>query len=430
MYRPATKIWLSFLALLGVAVSVTALYEHVIYRYGLALGPSFCNISQHINCEAVNASDWSVFFGLPVASYGIFFYISVFGLLLVSGANRRVSDLQATGVVFLASALGTIVSVALFLISEFVIGALCLLCMALYLVTFLLLVVSWWGLGCGFRAALIGGVQEALGFGRCVLRGERAALAGFVGLLLLGALIVISPVLTFEVAKGILKGAGGSLSEGDPVAAWRGAPRVDIPLSLNSGAFGDYSKGDPNALIQIVEFADFECPGCRVMYSALDQLLERFKGRYQLIFKNYPLDSACNPGITRSFHRNSCFAAYFARCAGEQGRFWEALEYLFTEPLLELSSGADRGEADSLDKQSSVDVRESLLEDGASELGLDPQGLRECVNSGRYLARVQEEVKQGDNLGLRSTPSFWVNGRKVEHPTPEVLNQIFSGILG
>ncbi len=415
--------------LIGVAVSLTALYEHVIYRYGLASGPSFCNISQHINCEAVNASDWSVFFGLPVAAYGLFFYLASLGLLLFSGPKRSVSDLQATRLVFLGGALGSIVSVALFLISEFMIGALCLLCMALYLVSFLLLGISWWGLGGGFRAAFIGGVLELLGFVRCVLRGERAALAGFVSLLLLGAFVVLSPVLTFGVAKAVLKGAGDHLSEGDPVVAWRGSPRVDIPLALNSGAFGDYAKGDLNAPIQIVEFADFECPGCRVIYSALDQVLERFKGRYHLIFKNYPLDSACNPGITRSFHRNSCFAAYFARCAGEQGRFWQALDYLFTNPLLELSTGNHKGDGDPVENRSSDEVRERLLDDGAGELGLDPQGLRECVSSGRYLARVHEEVKQGDDLGLRSTPSFWVNGRKVERPTPEALNQIFSAIL-
>lgn len=425
MYRPVSKIWIYLLSLLGVVVSATALYEHIIYRYGLATGPSFCNISQHINCEAVNASEWSLFLGLPIASYGLFFYVAVLGLLWISGPSRKVSDARANHVVFVSGVVGSLVSIALFLISEFVIGALCLMCMALYLVSFLLLGVSWWGAGTGFRAALIGGVQQLVGFVVSAMRGDRAALAGAVSLLLWGVVATASPAITYSLAKAV-RGAGAShgnsaLAERDPVTAWRQAPQVQIPIVVDAGAFGDYAKGDAAAPIQIVEFADFECPGCRVLYAALGPLLEKFKGRYYFIFKNYPLDSACNPGITRKFHENACFAAYFIRCAGEQGRFWEALDYAFTDPVLERD-----GESDDAKVQQ---VRDVMLSDGAAALGLDPQALRECVASERYLTRVRGEVKQGDELGLHSTPSFWVNGRKVERPTPDALEQIFSAIL-
>jgi uncharacterized membrane protein/protein-disulfide isomerase len=425
MYRPVSKIWIYLLSALGVAVSATALYEHIIYRYGLATGPSFCNISQHINCEAVNASEWSLFLGLPIASYGLFFYVALLGLLWVSGPTRQVSDVRANYVVFVGGLAGSVVSVILLLISEFVIGALCLICMVLYLVSFLLLGISWWGAGTGFRAALIGGVQQLLGFVVSVVRGEKAAVAGAVSLLLWGVVAAASPAMTYSLAKAV-RGAGASsgdssLAVRDPVAAWRQAPQVQIPTAVNAGAFGDYAKGDAAAPIQIVEFADFECPGCRVLYAALVPLLEKFKGRYYFIFKNYPLDSACNPGITRKFHENACFAAYFIRCAGEQGRFWEALDYAFTDPVLERD-----GESDDAKVQQ---VREVMLSDGAAALGLDSQALRDCIGSARYMTRVREEVKQGDDLGLHSTPSFWVNGRKVERPTPEALERIFSAIL-
>jgi uncharacterized membrane protein/protein-disulfide isomerase len=425
MYRPVSKTWLYALSVCGAAISTLALYEHVVYRYGLATGPSFCNISQHINCEAVNASDWSVFFGLPIASYGLFFFGAVVGLLWVSGPTRRLSEARANQVVFIGGVVGSLVSILLLAISEFLIGALCLLCVGLYLVTFLVLGVAWWGSGQGFRATLVGGLRELVGFVFGIFRGERAKLAGTISLLLWGMVAALSPVVTFNVAKIVAgtrsAGVHSDRAERDPVAAWRAAQVEQIPLSIDSGASGDYAKGVPGSPIQIIEFADFECPGCRLLYTGLQPVLAKYEGKYHFVFKNYPLDSACNPGITRKFHQNSCFAAYFIRCAGEQGRFWEALGYAFTDPVLERD-----GELDDAQVQS---VRDSMVSEGASALGLDPEALRECVVSGRYLARVRDEVKQGDDLHLQSTPSIWVNGRKVERPTAEALDRIFALIV-
>jgi uncharacterized membrane protein/protein-disulfide isomerase len=425
MYRPISKWWLYVLSVCGAAISAIALYEHVIYRYGLAAGPSFCNISQHINCEAVNASEWSVFFGLPIASYGLFFYGAVLGLLWISGPTRRLSDARVNKVVFVGGVVGSLVSILLLCISEFLIGALCLLCLALYLVSFLLLALTWWGSGEGFRNTLIGGLQELVGFVAGILRGERATLAGGVSLLLWGMVAALSPVVAFNAAQIVTGRSGGNVHDNhaqrDPVVAWREAQAKQIPLSIGAGAFGDYAKGVQGAPIQIVEFADFECPGCRLLYGALQSVLKKYEGRYHFVFKNYPLDSTCNPGITHKFHQNACFAAYFIRCAGEQGRFWEALDYAFTDPVFERD-----GELDAAQVQS---VRDTVVSEGASLLDLDSIALRECVFSERYLQRVRDEVKQGDELHLQSTPSVWVNGRKVERPTSEALERIFAAII-
>lgn len=425
MYRPKSKHCLTVLALLGAAISTLALYEHVVYRYGLATGPSFCNISQHINCEAVNASDWSVFFGLPIASYGLFFFGAVLGLLWVSGPTRGLSDSRANQVVFVGGVIGSLISILLLAISEFIIGALCLLCLGLYLVTFLLLAITWWGSGQGFRTTLLGGLHELVGFVVGIFRGERSRLAGTIGLLLWGMVAVLSPVFAFNAAKmatakrGV--GAHGDHVGRDLVAAWRAAQVEQIPLAVNSGAFGDYAKGVQGAPIEIVEFADFECAGCRMLHTAMQAVLGKYEGKYHFIFKNYPLDSACNPGITKRFHQNSCFAAYFVRCAGEQGRFWQALDYAFTDPVLERDRALDDAQLQSL--------RDTILSEGSATLGLDPEPLRECVLSERYLSRIRDEVAQGDKLKLQSTPAIWVNGRKVERPTPEALDRIFAVLV-
>jgi uncharacterized membrane protein/protein-disulfide isomerase len=422
MYRKSAKLCILILALSGAAISAIALYEHIIYRTGLATGPSFCNISSHINCEAVNASDWSLIFGFPIASYGLFFYVAVLGLLLVSGPNRVLSDERANRIIFLGGVLGSLASTALFAISEFIIGALCLMCMGLYLISFALLAVTWWGSGATFKANLVGGARELGVFVDGLCRRDRRVFAGAICLIILATLAALSPTIAKEVALAV-RGAG-SIEEArvaNPVKAWSMQPLVNIPVVIDQGVYGDYIKGDLSAPIQVIEFADMECPGCRMLYLALDPLLEKYKGRYSFVFKNYPLDAGCNSGITSKFHQNSCFAAEMVRCAGEQGRFWEALDYAFTAPALELQ---DEGK-----KLSADIVRESLITGLAGAIGIDTEGLKECINSSRQVGKIKSEVKEGDTLGLSSTPSIWINGRKVERPTPEALARIFEEIL-
>jgi protein-disulfide isomerase len=151
-------------------------------------------------------------------------------------------------------------------------------------------------------------------------------------------------------------------------------------------------------------------------YVGLESLLKEYEGRYRLVFKNYPLDSACNPGIRGAMHTMACFAAHFTRCAGEQGKFWEALDFVFTDPVLE-------------DVEDTPARKSELLERGSKIVGLDQQAVEECVHSERHLQKIKSDIKEADQLGLESTPSFWVNGRKVPRPTRAVFSGIFEAIL-
>lgn len=407
---------LAFLCLVGILFSCVALYQHVVYSHGLASGPSFCNISRHINCEAVNTSPWSVFFGIPVAAYGLFFYVALLGITLLAG--RWVSAHKAHEVILFSSLVASVVSLLLFAISEFVIGALCIMCIGLYLTNFLLLGVSWWSATGGtLLGGVFGGVQNIF---ECVVQAATGSWRALVGLVVLVAWAVVSaasPDLLLKIIPN-KKSDRGDESPATIVQGWRAASVVIPNLNTAGGAFTDYAKGeDENAPIQIVEFADFECPGCRRMSVALGELLEKYKGHYRLVFKNYPLDSVCNRNIHHEFHRSACFAAYVTRCAGEQGKFWEALDVVFTDPILE-------GKREDIAKD-----HETLLGNVASELGLDREALKECVDSGRYKSKMADDVIEGDRLGLSSTPFFVVNGKPVSGVSPRKLSAIFDAVL-
>lgn len=138
------RVATTLLSLIGIGLSYVALQQHVVYVNGFETGPSFCHLNAHFNCEAVNASEWSSVFGVPVASYGIFFYTLLLLGSVCATAKERILSLQAwSGIVLVLSTIASFLSIALFAISEIFIGALCLMCIGLYLVNFITLCFVW-----------------------------------------------------------------------------------------------------------------------------------------------------------------------------------------------------------------------------------------------------------------------------------------------
>jgi protein-disulfide isomerase/uncharacterized membrane protein len=421
------RVLVVVLGLVGFAISFEALRQHILHAHGFATGGSFCDISQYVSCNAVNASAWSTFLGIPIASYGIFFYLSVIGLCLLTGQGKAVSYRAMASLVMLGGAVSVVFSVALFALSLFVIKALCILCIGLYVVNVLLLASAWL---MAFKGHCVEGLTEGV---HNIFAFVRTAIVPFssqgtidsqnrwgtrFSLVALAVLAVCSwAVGPLMLRLFIAASEPGADTARESIMAWKGSPVVSFPVSLDGSASGDYSKGTPGAPIQIVEFADFECPGCRRMYFALNDLLQAYPGRYQLVFKNYPLDHRCNPGIKQEFHRYACAAAAFSRCAGEQGKFWESLDWLFSLP--ELEGGA-----------SMEDVQSVLMTKGTQDLELDPEGLRECIASERQTAKIQDDIAVADRLGLESTPSFWINGKRLPKATTEGFKMVFASILG
>jgi len=132
----------SLLSIIGALLSAYALYHHtklhVAEVLGVKLAPSFCNISDAFNCDAVNTSAYAVFLGVPLAAWGLTFYLSLF-LLSIIARNRDRFSARSSGNSFLVvSTLSLFFSIYLFYISKFKIGNYCLLCMGLYALSILL----------------------------------------------------------------------------------------------------------------------------------------------------------------------------------------------------------------------------------------------------------------------------------------------------
>jgi protein-disulfide isomerase len=140
-------------------------------------------------------------------------------------------------------------------------------------------------------------------------------------------------------------------------------------------------KGPDNALVTVVEWADFECPFCKRASPVIEGLVDRFPGKVRFLFKVYPL----------SIHPHAEPASKAAFAAANQGKFWEMHHKLFEKaPALE---GAD-------------------LEKYAKEIGLDLSKFKADLDSPAVAARVARDKKQGDQAGLQGTPLIFINGRE------------------
>ena len=137
--------------------------------------------------------------------------------------------------------------------------------------------------------------------------------------------------------------------------------------------------GNKSAPVTIVEFTDFECPFCASVQPTLKQLLEQYPDQIRLVFKNYPL----------GFHRNARKAHLAAMCAEEQGKFWPYRYHLF-------------GNQRALKKEDLLRYAESF------GLGMEP--FERCLEEEKYSGLLQKDYEQGLLLGVRGTPTFFVNG--------------------
>jgi len=159
-------------------------------------------------------------------------------------------------------------------------------------------------------------------------------------------------------------------------------------------------RGDPNASVTIVEFADFQCPFCGRFATGAGRQIEETYVQQGQVRMGYQHFAFLGP--------ESLWAAEASECAAEQGKFWEYHDYLF-----EHQAGENQG----------AFTRDNLKV-FAANLGLDTELFNSCLDTSKYADVVQNETASVQALGVRSTPSFLLNGRPLVGAQPfEVFQQ-------
>jgi len=243
-------------------------------------------------------------------------------------------------------------------------ASLCKFCVVLYVLNAGLLWVTWKSLGEPFGA-----------FARA-LKETVLSRAGLVA----ATVMLMALTASYLVYRGTVM-----------AARERAAEKIEV-VSLDTT--GRPSAGPADAPIHIIEFADFECPHCKIAFRALEETLAERKD-LRVSFLHFPLDQACNPLIDRPFHPQACQLATLGECAHLQGRFFEAAPLIFeAAPLPEL-----------LDKLAAK--------------GFDKGALEACMKDTKTLARISADIRAGIGAKIQGTPAVYLNGVLIGGAVPK-----------
>ena len=153
--------------------------------------------------------------------------------------------------------------------------------------------------------------------------------------------------------------------------------------------------GPADAKVTLVEFYDPECESCAAFHPVVKQIMKDYDGRIRLVARYMPL------------HPNSLSAATLTEAAGEQGKYWQAQDLLFQK---QDEWGTKHGPPAAAQPPPNINV---LFQKYAEELGLDLAKANTAVKENRYAAKIDRDKKDGQALGVRRTPTFFVNGREL-----------------
>jgi protein-disulfide isomerase len=149
--------------------------------------------------------------------------------------------------------------------------------------------------------------------------------------------------------------------------------------------------------VTVTEFTDYQCPHCRRGHAELRRLVREHSGQLRLVHRHFPLDQACNDLVDYPVHLSACRYAALSYCAGRQGRFWEANDFLF--------ENGRRKEP----------VKAGEL---ASAVAVNVETLKRCAGGGAARAAVRADLRAGKALRIQGTPTYVIGGQTYPRMVP------------
>jgi protein-disulfide isomerase len=165
----------------------------------------------------------------------------------------------------------------------------------------------------------------------------------------------------------------------------------------------DNSWGPIDAPVTIVEFGDFSCPYCEASYASVKNIQANYSDKVRIIYRDYPL------------HDNSIFLALSARCAGEQGKFWQMHDVFFeNQAKFNLT-------------QEELNIAIPAL---AETLGLNAEQFQNCLDTQKYFSKIKQDYDDGTYLQIQGTPTWFINNKPFTGAvSKEALQSMVEGLL-
>lgn len=367
------KLAIQILAFAGLALSVKLAFIYYVANYKLYALSSFCSINEFVDCDGAARTTVSQFWGIPLAYWGIFFYLTVLFLTFVDKL-KQVKFLGFLEVfknpMSYITALGTIAfvcSMHLAYISIFEIKKLCLLCLITYFIDLFI----------ALTASSFNIKTFALSFKNTVLdfiEGAKKYVKTFIVLLILAVSFLCYSGITYNFVphmkshRSLMKYRKMTYNPYRVKGNLLGAEKADVVIEL---------------------YSDYVCPLCYINNIMLHQAVKEFSN-VKVIHHNFPFDKECNPYIDINMHPGACFMSKGAIAARNQDNYWEMSSLLYEKQPKNL---------------------EAMLK-LADELGFDKDKFVEDMNSKAAENEIIEELQKTHKLELDATPTMFINGDK------------------
>ncbi len=340
---------------------------------------AICNVGEKFNCEAVTASSYSQFLGIPLATWGLGLNLSLLLLLLgyMLSDQFKKEWLGALQLLIIISALGSVVMAA---VSISFLTVYCLFCIFLYLLSF-------------FQLLVIFKISNFLDFKtnvKCLFDIRSTPYGIYI-------VLALFPVVSAFVGAKMKRDFGGDRFDKQVTAliqSWKN--ETNVVTFRNTPATLIKANTENPSDFEIVEFADFLCGHCKKASKTIKTFLVGHKANFR--FYTFPLDKTCRT-IDNTLTGPSCYLAKTAYCADKQSKGWQAHDWIF----------------ENQDKlMTSVEKVKPIIEGMNSDLGLNEQALASCIEDENTHKAIVTQSQFAENLNITGTPTIYVNGKKLK----------------
>lgn len=364
---------IQILALIGLGLAIKLAFIYYAANYDKYALSSFCAINDLIDCDGAARTNAAQFLGIPLAYWGIFFYITVLLLTFVNKLKNikyftflNVFKEPKAYIAFLGT-IAFLVSMILAGISLWVIHKICILCIITYLIDLTIALVATDGMFKNIIKAFKTTIRD-------FIDGAKTYTKTFISLLILAA--------GFLAYSGITLNLVPHIKYNNAITKYR-------KMKFNPYRVKGNILGNKNGDVVIELYSDYVCPLCYTNNIMLHQAAKEYKN-IKIIHYNYPFDKECNPYMQVNMHPKACFMSKGAISAKKQGNYWEMSSLLY--------------------ENQPKNIEEMLVL--SEKLGFNKEQFLKDMSSEQTSKELSEEIEKASAFNIDATPTMYISGKK------------------
>ena len=367
------KLGIQILSLVGIIITIKLACIYYVANFQQYALSSFCSINDFIDCDGAARSILAQFWGIPLAYWGLFFYLTVLFLTFVDKLKNvrflgflNVFKNPMSYITFLGT-IAFVVSMVLAGMSLFKINKLCILCLITY---FIDLAIALTAFGAKPKQFIQAMKDTFVDF----IAGVKSYPKTFVVLLIMAT--------SFLCYSGMTDNFVPHIKKHKSIMKYR-------KITYNPYRVMGNELGDSNGTVVIELYSDYVCPLCYIHNIMLHQAVKELSN-VKIVHHNLPFDKECNPYININMHPGACYMSRAAIASRNQGNYWGMSSLLY---------------------ENQPQKEEDLLK-LVEELGMDKAKFLKDMEAESTYKEIEDEVSKANEMGLDATPTMFVNGEE------------------